>query len=89
MKKTEGHIIAQEVWNMLTDNAKKEMKVLKKSFMESVAADVDAVVNKNFDLADVVGRSEQLFCSQCNGLMKWDSLMEQTECEDCGCDLAK
>jgi hypothetical protein len=53
MKKTEGQIIAQEVWNMLTDNAKKEMKGLKKSFMESVAADVDAIVNKNFVLADV------------------------------------
>jgi len=53
MKKTEGQIIAQEVWNMLTDNAKKEMKGLKKSFMESIAADVDAIVNKNFALADV------------------------------------
>lgn len=34
-------------------------------------------------------RSEQLFCVKCNGLMKWDNLMEQTECEKCGCDLAK
>jgi PHP family Zn ribbon phosphoesterase len=89
MKKTQGQIIAQEVWNMLTDNAKVEMKILKKPFMESIAADVDAIVNKNFDLANVVGRSEQLFCFECNGLMKWDDLNEQTECEDCGCDLAK
>jgi len=64
MKKTEGQIIAQEVWNMLTDNAKKEMKGLKKSFMESIAADVDAVVNKNFALADVSWQSELLKC-QC------------------------
>jgi hypothetical protein len=46
MKKTEGQIIAQEVWNMIPDDAKDKMKGLKKSFMESVAADVDAVVNK-------------------------------------------
>ena len=36
-----------------------------------------------------MGEAEQLFCIKCNGLMKWDKLMEQTECEDCGCDLAK
>lgn len=46
MKKTEGQIIAQEVWYMIPDDAKKKMKGLKKSFMESIAADVDAVVNK-------------------------------------------
>ena len=45
MKKTEGQTIAQEVWNMIPDEAKKQMKGVKKSFMESVAADVDSVVD--------------------------------------------
>ena len=47
MKKTEGQTIAQEVWNMIPDEAKKQMKGVKKSFMESVAADVDAVMIKS------------------------------------------
>lgn len=40
-------------------------------------------------LFGVSGRSEQLFCFHCKGKMVWNSLVEQTECEDCGCDLAK
>ncbi len=45
-KKTEGEIIADEVWRMLPEDVCKIMKGLKKPFKESIAADVDDIVDK-------------------------------------------
>ena len=43
---TSGKIIADEVWRMLPDSCKEIMKNLEVSFKESVAADVDDIVEK-------------------------------------------
>lgn len=76
MKKTEGQIIAQEVWNMIPDDAKVKMKWLKKPFMESIAADVDHIVNK-ISLNLPVMRS---VCEHKNG---YDVKCHLVYCPDC------
>lgn len=43
-KKTNGEIIANQVWDLLTDDAKKSMSKVKKTFLETIAADVDFVI---------------------------------------------
>lgn len=41
-----GQKIAKEAWKMLLPEAKKTMKSLKKSFIDSIAADINHEINK-------------------------------------------
>ena len=43
-KKTNGEIIANQVWDLLTDDARVSMAKVKKTFLATIAADVDFVI---------------------------------------------
>lgn len=45
--KNQGKIIAKEVWNMIPLDCKKIMKNYKKSFLESIEADVNHILVEN------------------------------------------
>lgn len=48
----------------------------------------EAIVKK-LTIPDVVGRSEQLFCSKCGTAFEYDWYVEYDNCSKCGCDVAK
>jgi len=76
MKKTEGQIIAQEVWNMLPDSCKEIMGNLKYSFMDSIAADVDDIVNK-------ISLNLPVMRSVCEHKNEYDVKCHLVYCPDC------
>jgi hypothetical protein len=50
---TEGTKISREVWFMLPDECKDIMKDIKYSFMDSISADVDDIINKSINKREV------------------------------------
>jgi len=73
---TKGQKIAKEVWNMLPDSCKEIMADVKHSFMESIAADVDHVVNK-------ISLNLPVMRSVCEHKKAYDVKQHLVYCPDC------
>lgn len=44
--KNKGKVIANEVWNMLPNDIKKQMKNIKNTFLKSIESDVNYIIKK-------------------------------------------
>ena len=55
---TKGYIISREVWRMLPDSCKEEMKDIKDSFLESISADVNHAIEEEIRNMIVIDECE-------------------------------